>query len=413
MRLELLKMFYYGCYAGENFYKSWKFSRYASIWQKYLQNKIYFLAKYDINKGMLFYLCRLEEFFGPFRLFRYVTFRGTMAFVTALLLLIIFGPKLFAWLRAKNVRDVIRTEVLSELRREKKDVPTMGGLGIVFSVVVSCLLWLRFNVYDVCALSMGLLLCITGIVDDWLKIRYHNAKGIASHWKWFVQGISTLILLYVLLSIPGVGDKMDSLYVTFFKNPLMVAMPPVLLFFYWFCVIAGTSNASNLTDGMDGLAIGCTVTVTLTYAVFSYVTGNIVLSQYLHLPYINGVEELSVICLAITGASIGFLWYNAHPAEIFMGDTGSLALGAWIGTIALMTQQATTLIIVGGVFVMEALSVILQVTSYKLFRKRCFKMCPIHHHFEFMQIPESKIVVRFWIIALLCALMGLVTLKLR
>ena len=190
-------------------------------------------------------------------------------------------------------------------------------------------------------------------------------------------------------------------------------MPPVALFFYWFLVIAGTSNASNLTDGMDGLAIGCTVTVTLTYAIFSYVTGNIVLSQYLHLPYINGVEELSVICLAITGAGIGFLWYNAYPAEIFMGDTGSLALGAWIGTIALMTQQATTLIIVGGVFVMEALSVILQVGSYKLFGKRCFIMCPIHHHFEFKKIPESKIVVRFWIISLLCALMGLVTLKLR
>ena len=362
---------------------------------------------------MLFYLCRLEEVFGPFRLFRYVTFRGTMALITALMLMIVLGPRLFAWLRSKNVRDVVRTEALTALHAGKKDVPTMGGLGIVFSVTVACLLWLRFNIYDVCALLMGLVLCVTGIVDDWLKVRYHNAKGIASHWKWFVQGASTLILLYVLLSIPGVGDKMDSLYVTFCKTPWMVAMPPVMLFFYWFFVIAGTSNASNLTDGMDGLAIGCTVTVTLTYAIFSYVTGNVILSQYLHLPYINGIEELSVICLAITGAGIGFLWYNAHPAEIFMGDTGSLALGAWIGTIALMTQQATTLLIVGGVFVMEALSVILQVTSFKLFGKRCFKMCPIHHHFEVMQIPESKIVVRFWIISLLCALMGLVTLKLR
>ena len=362
---------------------------------------------------MFFYLCHLEEFFGPFRLFRYVTFRGIMALITALLILILTGPKLFAWLRAKNVRDVVRTEALTDLHAGKKDVPTMGGLGIVFSVIVSCLLWLRFNIYDVCALFMGLLLCATGIVDDWLKVRYHNSKGIASHWKWFVQGVGTFILLYVLLSEPGVGDKMDCLYVTFCKNPWLISMPPVLLFLYWFFVIAGTSNALNLTDGMDGLAIGCTVTVTLTYAIFSYITGNIVLSQYLHLPYINGVEELSVICLAITGAGIGFLWYNAHPAEIFMGDTGSLALGAWIGTIALMTQQATTLLIVGGIFVIEALSVILQVTSFKLFKKRCFKMSPIHHHFEIMKIPESKIVVRFWIMALLCALMGIATLKLR
>lgn len=362
---------------------------------------------------MLFYLCHLEESFGPFRLFRYVTFRGAMAFVTALLLLIIMGPKLFAWLRSKNVRNVIRTEALTNLHAGKKDVPTMGGLGIVFSVVVACLLWLRFNVYDICVLCMGLLLCITGVVDDWLKVRYNNAKGIASHWKWFIQGSGTFVLLYVLLSIPGVGDKIDCLFVTFCKNPWMVSMPPVLLLLYWFFVIAGTSNALNLTDGMDGLAIGCTVMVTLTYAVFSYVTGNIILSQYLHLPYINGVEELSVICLAIAGAGIGFLWYNAHPAEIFMGDTGSLALGAWIGTIALMVQQATTLLIVGGIFVIEALSVILQVTSFKLFHKRCFKMCPIHHHFEIMKIPESKIVVRFWVVSLLCALMGLVTLKLR
>ncbi len=366
---------------------------------------------------MLYYLCQLENYCGPLRLFRYVTFRGFMALITALLFGLWIGPKIFSWLRKKNCKDVQRDEAtvktLAKLHEDKKKVTTMGGLVIVFGVTFSCILWMKWNVYSGGALVVGLALSGIGIVDDWLKVRYKNARGIASHWKWLVQGISTFVVLYFLLKTPGVGNKIDGLYVTFFKNPWMVTMPAVLLFLYWFVVIAGTSNAVNLTDGIDGLAIGCSLTVTLTYAIFAYVTGNIVLSQYLHLPYLNGVEELCVLCLAIFGAGIGFLWFNAHPAEIFMGDTGSLALGAWIGTIALMTQQAFTLLIVGFVFVLEAVSVISQVTSFKLFKKRCFKMSPIHHHFELMGIPESKIIVRFWIISLLCALLGLITLKLR
>ena len=366
---------------------------------------------------MLYYLCLLENLWGPLRLFRYVTFRGVMALITALIFVLVIGPKIFNSLRRKNIKDVVRDastiKSLANLHAAKTQTPTMGGLAIVAGVLLACLLWLKFNTYAVSALCVGTVLCFTGLIDDWQKIRYNNPKGIASHWKWFIQGISTLILLYILLATPEIGTKIDGLYVTFFKNPVITSLPPIALFLFWFLVIAGTSNALNLSDGIDGLAIGCTLSVTLTYAVFAYITGNAILSHYLNLPYLKGVEELSVLCLAITGAGIGFLWYNANPAEIFMGDTGSLALGAWIGTIALMTQQAITLVLVGFVFVLEALSVILQVASFKLFKRRCFKMSPLHHHFELKGVAESKIVVRFWIVSLLCALLGLVTLKLR
>lgn len=366
---------------------------------------------------MLYYLCYWEHFFGPLRLFRYVTVRATMALLTALLISFLWGPRIFRWLRRKNFKDVQRdaatVHVLSTLHENKKNVPTMGGIAIILSITVACVLWMRFNVYSIGALMVGLALAAVGAVDDGLKLKFKNAKGVASHWKWLVQGLSTFVLLYLLLSTPDVGNRIDGLCVTFFKNPWFTALPAVVLFLYWFLVIAGTSNALNLTDGIDGLAIGCTLTVALTYSVFSYVTGHIKLSQYLNLPYLNGVEELTVLCLALAGAGLGFLWYNAHPAEIIMGDTGSLALGAWIGCIALMTQQAFTLIIVGFVFVVEALSVIAQVTSFKLFHRRCLKMSPLHHHFELLHIPESKIIVRFWIVSLLCALLGLMTLKLR
>ena len=366
---------------------------------------------------MLYYLCHFESFYGPLRLFRYVTFRGVMALLTALFWGMYIGPKIFRQLQKWDLKDVERSadEVrdLSRLHQHKAKIPTMGGIVIVSGVLLASLLWLKMNVYSYGALFSGIVLSCIGMVDDGLKIRFKNTRGIASYWKWLIQGSVVLILLCCLLSIPGVSGKIDSLYIPFCKQPIFTTLPAVALFFYWFFVFAGTSNALNLTDGIDGLAIGCSLPVLLTYSIFSYVTGNIVLSHYLHLPYLNGVEELTVLCLAITGAGIAFLWYNACPAEIFMGDTGSLALGAWIGCVALMTQQAFTLIIVGFVFVLEALSVILQVTSFKLFRRRCFKMSPLHHHFELSGVPESKLVIRFWIISLLCALLGLITLKLR
>lgn len=366
---------------------------------------------------MFYYLCHFESIWGPFRLFKYVTFRGIFALITALLWGLWIGPKIFAWLRRKNMKDIVRDAAtigqLANLHASKQNVPTMGGLAIVSGVLFSSLLWLKFNVYCLGTLCVGLAFACIGMIDDGLKLKHKNTKGISSIWKWLIQGVTTFVLLYYLISTPYVSDKITPIYVTFIKTPVWVFVPASILFLFWFLVISGTSNALNLTDGIDGLAIGCTLTVSLTYAVFAYVTGHANLSHYLHLPYLTGVEELSVLCFAIVGAGLSFLWFNAYPAEIFMGDTGSLALGGWIGCIALMTHQAFTLILVGFVFFLEALSVILQVGSFKIFKKRCFKMTPLHHHFELMQIHESKIIVRFWIISLLCGLLGLITLKLR
>lgn len=366
---------------------------------------------------MLYYLCHLENYWGPFRLFRYVTFRSILALIIALVFVLLVGPKIFAWLRKKNCRDVVRDasqiRELSAMHADKKNTTTMGGISIVGAVVLAVLLCAHYNCYCVGALLAGLALASIGVIDDWLKIRYRNSRGLNSCWKWLVQGLVAWLLLFFLLQRVESSWEIDKIYVPFLKDPLCCNVPFVLLFLFWFMVLSGTSNAINLTDGIDGLAVGCSITVVLTYSIFAYVTGHIVLAKYLHLTYLNGVEELTVLCFSILGACIGFLWYNAHPAEVFMGDTGSLALGAWIGCVALMCQQAFTLVIVGGVFVVEALSVILQVASFKMFKRRIFKMSPLHHHFELMQIPESKIIVRFWIVSLLCALGGILTLKLR
>lgn len=366
---------------------------------------------------MLFYLSQLEVYWGPFRLFRYVTFRSVMALVSALLWMFIMGPRIFEWLRRKKCQNVIReaSEVreLASLHANKCQTVTMGGLAIVSAVVISVLCWSKYNCFVVGALGVGFAISFVGMLDDWKKIKRRNTKGVKSAWKWLVQGISTLVVLYFLLKDVSVGHKIGAFYVPFLKFPLVASLSASLLFLFWFLVLSGTSNAINLTDGIDGLAIGCSITVALTYAIFSYLVGHVQLSHYLNLVYLPGAEELCILCASIVGAGIGFLWYNAHPAEVFMGDTGSLGLGAWIGCVALMTHQAFTLLLVGFVFVAEALSVILQVASFKMFRKRIFKMSPLHHHFELNNLPESKIIVRFWIVSLLCALAGLLTLKLR
>ncbi len=367
---------------------------------------------------MLFYLSQFEAYWGPLRLFRYVTFRSVMAIITALLWMFIVGPRIFEWLKRMKIKDVLRDASdlrgLADLHAVKSQTPTMGGIAIVTGVSLSVLLWGKLNSFIVGALLSGWLIGVIGFIDDYQKIRRRkNAKGLSSPWKWLIQGLSTILLLYILLKNPLISLKISELWLPFMKQPLVTSLPFLLLFFLWFCVLSGTSNALNLTDGIDGLAIGCTTTVALTYAIFAYLAGNINLSGYLNLCYLPGVEELCILCGSIVGASLGFLWYNAYPAQIFMGDTGSLTLGAWIGSVALMTQQPFTLVIVGLVFVLEALSVILQVGSYKLFKKRIFKMSPLHHHFELKNIHEAKIIVRFWIISLLCALAGLLTLKLR
>jgi phospho-N-acetylmuramoyl-pentapeptide-transferase len=290
----------------------------------------------------------------------------------------------------------------------------MGGLMICVSVVGSALLWARPNVYVCTALIIYLGLTVIGFLDDYLKVSKGNSDGLSGRWKLLGQALLTLIALVCLLSVPESASKMRELWVPFYKDVVISEMSLFLLIPFLFIILSGSSNAINLTDGVDGLAIGCTVTVALAYAIMAYAAGNVIISEYLFISYIPGVGELAVVCAALLGASLAFLWYNSHPAEVFMGDTGSLALGGIIGMIAFMVHQPFTLIIVGGIFVMEVSSVILQVGSFKLRSgKRIFRMSPIHHHFELKGWHENKVVIRFWILSLIFAMAGLATLKLR
>jgi phospho-N-acetylmuramoyl-pentapeptide-transferase len=298
---------------------------------------------------------------------------------------------------------------LDDIHRTKKDTPTMGGILILLALVFSTLLWADLgNKFIWVALFSTIWLGFTGFIDDYLKQIKKRAKGLTAGAKFTSQIILGLILGVMLMlwfqgslkvDVPflkGVSFDLDGLFVIF-----------VII------VIAGTSNAVNLTDGLDGLAIGIVVMVAVAFAILSYVSGNVKFSEYLLIPYIKDCGELSVFCASMIGAGLGFLWFNCHPAEVFMGDVGSLALGGAIGTVALLIKKELLLIIVGGIFVMEALSVILQVFSFKVFKKRIFRIAPIHHHFQFLNWHENKVIVRFWIIAGLLALLTIVTLKIR
>jgi phospho-N-acetylmuramoyl-pentapeptide-transferase len=366
---------------------------------------------------MLSYLAEYEHIFGPLRLFRYITLRAAFAGLTALVLGFIVGPWVFAKLRELRAKQAFRgkDEVgeLAELHASKAQTPTMGGLMICVSVVVSSVLWAVPNIYVYTALVIYLGLTVIGFVDDYLKVSKASSDGLPGRWKLSGQAILTGIALLMLLSFPESSAKMREFWVPFYKDVVIMETPLVFLAAFLFLILSGSSNAINLTDGVDGLAIGCTVTVALAYAIMAYAAGNIIISEYLFISYIPGAGELTVVCSALLGASLAFLWYNSHPAEVFMGDTGSLALGGLIGMIAFMVHQPLTLIIVGGIFVMEAGSVILQVASFKSRGKRIFRMSPIHHHFELKGWHENKVVIRFWILSLIFAMAGLATLKLR
>jgi phospho-N-acetylmuramoyl-pentapeptide-transferase len=302
---------------------------------------------------------------------------------------------------------------LADLHDKKKGTPTMGGIIIFISVMVSSILFARLNLLVFVALFVYASLTALGFADDYTKIVKKNSKGVSGKVKLSVQITVSLIAFALLYFSKEYGTLMRELWIPFMKYPLIETMPFWFGAIFIFFVIGGSSNALNLTDGVDGLAIGCTVSVALAYAVFSYVAGNMISAEYLFIRYIPSSVELTVICCALLGAAMSFLWYNAHPADVFMGDTGSLALGGLIGVIAFMVQQPFTLVIVGGVFVMEATSVILQVGSYKLTKKRIFRMSPIHHHFELKGWKETRVVIRFWILSLIFALAGLATLKIR
>lgn len=366
---------------------------------------------------MLYYLSNYAYFSGPLRLFGYLSFRAALGVVISLIIGFYLGPKVIALLRGLKMKQGFRDKAevgrLADLHASKKDTPTMGGLLIYMSVLPSILLTAKLNAYVLVALIVYTGLTFIGFMDDYLKVTKKNSAGLKSIYKLYAQGALTLISVFILLFNPETHSPMSQLWLPFYKYPLIREMPLIMIVVFFFLVVSGTSNAINLTDGVDGLAIGCVIPVVLVYAVMAYVSGNAMIAHYLSFPYIPGVGELAVVCASVLGGSIVFLWYNAHPAEVFMGDTGSLALGGLIGAIAYMVLQPVTLILVGGVFVMEALSVILQVGSFKLRGKRIFKMAPIHHHFELMNWHENKVVIRFWIFSLIFALIGLSTLKLR
>jgi phospho-N-acetylmuramoyl-pentapeptide-transferase len=354
----------------------------------------------------------LRDFVSAFNIFRYITFRAVMAALTAFVLSLIFGPLLIKKLKALKVGEKINKDDssrLDDLHRHKQDTPTMGGILILGAVITATLLWADVTNRNIWIVLLSLTwLGVTGFIDDYLKQVKKKSKGINATVKLTSQivlglALGTIILLgaqqSVRLDLPFLKDvslDLDGLYIIF-----------VIL------VVAGSSNAVNLTDGLDGLAIGIVVMVAIAFSILCYVSGNFNLSSYLLVPYIRGSGELTVFCASIVGAGLGFLWFNCYPASIFMGDVGSLALGGAIGTVALLIKKEFLLIIVGGIFVIEALSVILQVGSFKLTKKRIFKIAPLHHHFQFLNWPENKVIVRFWIIAGLLALFTLVTLKIR
>ncbi|MFA5199504.1 MAG: phospho-N-acetylmuramoyl-pentapeptide-transferase [Candidatus Omnitrophota bacterium] len=335
-----------------------------------------------------------------------------MAALTAFILSLIFGPPLIRKLKALKIGEKINkadSQKLDDLHRHKQSTPTMGGILVLGAVIISTLLWADVSQkYIWIVLFSTVWLGGTGFIDDYLKQTKKNSGGLSSSVKFTSQIILGLILGIILILDSQYNVKLE---VPFLKGANLDLDGLYILFVI--IVIAGSSNAVNLTDGLDGLAIGIVVMVGIAFSILCYVSGNMNLSQYLLIPYIKGAGELTIFCASIIGAGLGFLWFNCYPASIFMGDVGSLALGGAIGTVALLIKKEMLLIIVGGIFVVEALSVILQVASFKLTKKRIFKIAPLHHHFQFLEWPENKVIVRFWIIAGLLALFTLVTLKIR
>jgi len=361
---------------------------------------------------MLFHLLSpLRDTFGVFNVFRYITFRSGAAVVTALVLSLALGPWFIRTLRRLSVGQNIR-DVGPKHHQVKAGTPTMDGILILFSLASATLLWADLrNPLIWVALGVTLAFGMVGFFDDYQKVRNRRNLGLTARAKFLGQaGVATATGL-VLLSLPEPYRFAPNITFPFAKDlvlPLGWLYLPFLLF-----LLIGSSNAVNLTDGLDGLAIGATLIAAATYAVLTYVAGNRVLADYLQVPPVHGIGEVTIFCGALVGAAIGFLWFNCHPAEVIMGDVGSLALGGAIGIVAVLAKHELVLALVGGLFVIEALSVILQVGSFKLRGKRVFRMAPLHHHFELIGWSETKVIVRFWIVALVFALLSLATLKLR
>lgn len=387
---------------------------------------------------MLYYLSLLSDRFTPLNVFRYVTFRAFLGAGTAFFLSLLLGRWMIGRLRAYKIGQIVRRDpeldVINHLG--KAGTPTMGGLLILFTTTVAALLWCHSSNPQVwIAVATMLFMGGIGFADDWLKLREKNSKGLKEWQKLALQGLWVAIAFVAIEAISGTRVHARELMVPFFKAPVVADMTVPGALVFMFLVLVGTTNAVNLADGLDGLAAGCMNSVSAAYLALAYVAGNVVMANYLQVPAISGAHELAVFCGCLLGAGLGFLWWNAYPAKVFMGDTGSLALGGTIAMVAILIKQELTLLIVGFVFAGEAASVLIQRASCRLYRRftgtglpperRPFRMTPIHHHYEIISkerakaegrpeaAAENSVVIRFWIVSIVCALLGLATLKLR
>jgi phospho-N-acetylmuramoyl-pentapeptide-transferase len=378
---------------------------------------------------MLYYLHELKDWFTPLRIFQYVTFRALCGAGTAFFLSLMVGKTMIRWLQWLKVGQPVRREdsaTLYAIQGKKAGTPTMGGLLIIATVTVSTLLWTDLaNGFVWLCLATMIAMGGIGFADDYLKVSRKHSKGLSARAKLVLQLAWAVIAVGILYAMPSSRAHVGELMVPFLKEPVIRDLSIIGTMIFSALVITGATNAVNLTDGLDGLAIGCANAAAVAYLVLAYVAGNFVFANYLNVPYIAGSHELAVFCGCLLGAGMGFLWFNCHPAKVFMGDTGSLALGGTIAMVAICVKQELLLIIVGGVFVVEALSVIIQVISFKFRKKRVFLCAPLHHHFEFkekhradregrdLEVVETMITTRFWIMAIICALLGIATLKIR
>ncbi len=359
---------------------------------------------------MIYYLSNLSQIFFAFNIFRYITFRAFLGFIFGFVLCIIMMPKFIRYVKSKQFVQTIRSDG-PKTHLAKQNTPTMGGVVILISLLLSIFLTARLNRFVIWCILVIIYLGTLGFIDDYLKIIKKHPRGISAKQKLLFQTIFALILCIYLYVTPPNYQYSTHLHIPYLKQTFINL--GIFYFFITILTFLGSSNGINLTDGLDGLAIGNIIFVSITYAILSYVAGNYKLASYLKLIYVGGSGELTIVLACLAGSGLGFLWYNSYPASIFMGDTGSLFLGGLIGTVAIFIKQELLLIIAGGVFVVEALSVILQVAYYKKTKKRIFLMAPLHHHYELKGYHESKITVRFWIISILLSIIALSSLKIR
>jgi phospho-N-acetylmuramoyl-pentapeptide-transferase len=362
---------------------------------------------------MLYYIFySLRDRWTGFNVFKYLTVRAAMASFTALLISLIFGPAIIRWLKKLNFGQYIRkehVESLYDITKHKQGTPTMGGVLIIVSIAAATILWADIlNIYVLMTLGAFIFLGIVGFADDYIKVVKKRNLGLTAGTKFLSQVFLAVSIATFVIVFTPIPTTLNVPFLKFFSLEL-----GLLYLIFVIIVIAGSSNAVNLTDGLDGLAIGCTIIAAISYSALAYMAGNFKFADYLNIFYLPGAGELSVFCAAMVGAGLGFLWFNSPPATIFMGDTGSLALGGGLGVVAVFIKKELLLFLVGGIFVIEAVSVLLQVLWFKTTKKRLFLMSPIHHHFQLLGWPESKITVRFWIVAIILMLLSLATLKLQ